>query len=540
MYKKILILLFMLSQIVSINAQKNSPNPLLSEKLLIVQTASESNWIQVHKALENSDFKFSLHEVAKDFNIYGIYPLENNVDLYKWLNTRKGVLNVSKNYAVQARYTPNDELYSEQWAHEVVKANDTWLNSKGDTTALGDEIVIALIDNGILTTHPDLTEQIWRNKHEIPDNGIDDDGNGYVDDYTGWNVDNENDKHDAGWHGSPVAGIIGATTDNEEGIAGTAYRTKILPLSPYKRIVMIERALQYIYTQRKLYNETNGEKGAFIVAVNLSLGVGGLFPDSVKSWCNLHDSLGKIGILTVNSVTNDLADIGQEGDVPALCPTDYLIAVTRTDQNDKLSEFESGYSSEFVDLGAPGDDIMSTSDSGMYRNFNGTSAAAPFVSGAIATLYSIPCKDFALQARENPAQTALAVKDLILSNVDNIPTLEGKSVTGGRLNIYKAIIASTEFCNIETDPFEVQVVYPNPSTGVFHFNYTVETFSDLNVDLYDMRGRHLFNRTFSPQVFGERTFTIDIGYSMQDGVYLIKVQQGQDVKWGKLVLQKQD
>lgn len=512
-------------------------------ELLIIQTESQRSWKVLQEKLAKSSFSVHTRTVAQSFNIYGIQNLDNKASssLKKWLRDMPEVISVMPNQKFEPRFTPNDELYSEQWALPVIGADQTWFNAKGDTTALGDEIVIAVLDDGILINHPDLIDRVFVNEDEIPGNGIDDDNNGFVDDYHGWNFDTQSDEHDTGWHGTPVSGIVGATTDNELGIAGTAYRTTILPLSiPSFQIVRIISAMEYAFLERRKYNHSDGREGAFIVAVNLSLGVDKVFPDSLMGWCNIHDSLGSVGIISVVSATNSSVMVDTFGDIPTLCPSDYLISVTRTDKNDKLSTDESGYSSKFVDIGAPGDDILTTSNSGTYRLFDGTSAAAPFVSGAVATLYSIPCRDFAEQARQQPAQTALAIKDLILNTVDFLPTLKGKTVSEGRLNVYKAMVASTSLCDIETAPFSLQTIYPNPSTGVFNFRYTVSTFEDITVDLYDMKGRHVFQRTVSPQVFEEREFTFDIGTTIADGMYIISVKQGEEAKWGKLLLQKHD
>ena len=535
-----LLLVLLLSPIIFAQKESIQEDPA-QVNLWIIQMESGKDWSQLQDQLDKQFASLHYESIAPYFNIYGVGSKlqETHKQLKNVIQKHPSLVSISKDYKCELRFMPSDELYSEQWAIRRIQADQTWTDAKGDTTIFGDKIVIAVVDNGARISHPDLEERIWKNPDEVPNNGIDDDNNGFIDDYRGWNFQSENDQHPNGSHGSPVAGIVGATTDNDIGIAGTAYRTHLLPLStPTLRSNRIISAMEYAFLERKKYNETDGREGTFIVAVNFSLGLEETFPDSVPLWCNMHDSLGAVGILSIGAVTNTSTLIDSFGDIPALCSSDHIIAVTRTDMDDELSEFESGFSETHVDLGAPGDDILSTSGSGEYRLFQGTSAAAPFVSGAIATIYSIPCESFMQSIREEPAQSALVIKDLILNNVEVLPTLMNKTVTGGRLNIYNALVAATQFCELETAPFDIQAVYPNPSDGIVNFRYTVNSFDDIEVQVFDIKGREVLERSFSPQVFGDREFSIDLKGFYMEGLYFVSIRQGSDKKWSKLVIQR--
>src|SRR5690606_27888318 len=142
----------------------------------------------------------------------------------------------------------------------------------------GDTIVVAIIDDGINPNHPDIQGNLWNNRHEIAGNGIDDDLNGYVDDVLGWNTystpmnDNITGGSWGGGHGTPVAGIVGAKGDNNVGVAGVNWNVKLMIIVGGGDQADALTAYGYVLASRKQYNETNGEKGAFIVSTNASWG----------------------------------------------------------------------------------------------------------------------------------------------------------------------------------------------------------------------------------------------------------------------------
>jgi hypothetical protein len=187
---------------------------------------------------------------------------------------------------------------------------------------------------------------------------------------------------------------------------------------------------------RKLYNETGGVKGAFVVATNSSWGTDGGQPSEAPLWCAMYDSLGYYGVISCGSTANNNVNIDVVGDLPTACPSDYLISVTATNNQD-VRTF-SGYGQTTIDLGAPGDNVYLASGNG-YGNTSGTSFASPCVAGAVALLYSAPCNSLVPIAYSSPATAASMVRNYILDGVDTYDNLTTECVTGGRLNVNNSL-----------------------------------------------------------------------------------------------------
>jgi subtilisin family serine protease len=437
------------------------------------------------------------------------------------------------NEVTYRKVDPDDELYSEQWGIPLIGADRAWEELKGDTTAFGDDIVVAVLDDGLFIDHPDLTNQIWTNPHEIPNNGIDDDENGFVDDINGWNFKNESPIHASRTHGTAVAGILGATTNNGEGISGVAYNTKMIPLTPSKRTTEIYSALEYAIQLRKKYNETNGREGSFVVAANLSFGIESAFPAELPTWCDLFDSMSHVGIIPVVSTTNRNQDIEIIGDVPGLCGTETQITVTKTTREDEKDQNEGGFSRNFVHLGAPGQQIQSTNSDGTYRQFDGTSASAPFVSGVIALLYSAPCPELSERALTQPKETALKVKNLILNSSIPIESLAGITISEGRLDVAEALkMAPIELCARDSsfvqetgDRVKINSIYPNPNQGQVRIKFTPQSLDPVDLIVFDMLGKPLFEKSLTIDIFDQQDLTFEIPNSLFAGTYILQLSQ---------------
>jgi hypothetical protein len=225
-----------------------------------------------------------------------------------------------------------------------------------------------------------------------PGNSIDDDGNGYVDDYRGWSVATNDDNAYGGPHGTSVAGMIGATGDNSIGVAGANWHVKIMPVE-YASLNDAEVMELYTYplVMRRLYNESGGTEGAFVVATNASWGIDGADHTDYPLWCAIYDSLGTEGVLNCGATANNAVDIDVVDDMPTGCESDFMISVTATDDND-MRTF-SAWGATTIDVGAPGDNIYTTQIGGGYGNTSGTSFASPLTAGVIGLLYSAPCAD---------------------------------------------------------------------------------------------------------------------------------------------------
>lgn len=350
----------------------------------------------------------------------------------------KHIQNNHTNITLRA-ITPNDTYYNQQWAPAKIGLPNAWDEfTTGGTTSNGDEIVVAVIDGGFDLNHEDLS--FWKNIHEIPNNGIDDDNNGYIDDYDGWNAYNHNGIITSASHGTHVVGIIGAIGNNNKGVSGVNWNVKILPVcgSSGNEATVVE-AYSYVLEMRAKYNETNGQRGAFIVATNSSFGVDMGNPNNYPIWCSMYDALGNVGILNCAATANANWNIDQVGDVPSACSSNFLISVTNTTSAD-VKYTNAGYGVNTIDIGSPGTDIYSTLPNNTYGNNTGTSMATPQVAGVIALMYATMPQSMIQAYKSNPATFSLSVKQHLLDGADRIPALNGL-VASGRLNAYAAVKA---------------------------------------------------------------------------------------------------
>ena len=333
---------------------------------------------------------------------------------------------------------PDDPSYHLQWAPAIMSLPQAWEEfGTGGVTATGDTIVVAVIDSGTDWTHEDLN--CWVNIREIPNNGIDDDNNGYIDDYHGWNAYNHNGYVGSSSHGTHVAGIIGAVGNNGTGVSGVNWNVQIMPIggSSGNESIVVE-AYSYVLEMRARYNETNGEEGAFIVATNSSFGVDYGNPDDYPIWCSMYDEMGNVGILSCGAGPNMNVNVDVVGDVPSTCPGDYLIGITNTNSNDEKYG-SAGYGINNIDIGAPGTGIYSTTPNNNYGNMTGTSMATPQVTGTIALMYAALPEEMMQDCKDDPASFCLTMRYHLLNGADHLPSLEGLVAEARRLNAYGAI-----------------------------------------------------------------------------------------------------
>jgi len=396
------------------------------------------------------------------------------------------------NHEVQPRETlPNDPSLGQQWHHVESGDHDidsdlAWDITTGGAASDGSRIVVAVLEGGGSNyNHVDLIDNHWVNDAEIPGNGVDDDLNGFVDDYNGWNSGTNTDAIGAGGHGTSVSGMIGAAGDNGNGGVGVNWDVEIMQVDMGNGLseATVIAAYNYPFEMRALYNESEGARGAFVVATNASWGIDLADPANYPVWCAYYDDLGAQGILNCGATANQQYNIDTQGDMPTGCSSPYMVAVTATDDND-VRTF-SGYGATTIDLGAPGDAVYLPSGSTGYGNTSGTSFASPCVAGAIALVYSAPCPDLMELALSNPQAAADLVRGYILDGTDEVPNLIGETVTGGRLNVHNALNLALANCGpLECAPDSIYatagcVYNPSLDSVVTEINLGVELSSFL-------------------------------------------------------------
>ena len=391
------------------------------------------------------------------------------------IKKHSAVLNAQFNHLIRLRKEPNDPNFLNQWQYlndgrfggipnSDIDADLAWDITTGGVTPAGDTIVIAVLDDGMDIRHEDFGDNLWLNHQEVPDNGVDDDNNGFVDDYLGWDVNEQTDEITAGGdHGTIVASVIGAKGNNGIGVTGINWNVKIMTISPFgvgsdDEASAIE-GYSYALTMRQLYNDTDGKQGAFVVATNSSWGIDGGRPEEAPIWCSFYETLGEAGIINFAATSNQAINVDIEGDLPTTCPSDFLIGVTSTDRNDNLF-YSAGFGKQHIDLGAPGDSIFITYKDNTYGFEFGTSFATPLVAGTVGLLYAAPCSNFSATAKTQPAVAARLVRNYLLNGVDVNSNLQAVTASGGRLNAHNSLQLLLDNCGTCPAPALAETANP--------------------------------------------------------------------------------
>jgi len=483
---------------------------------------------------ESADDVCSHKRLSKKVHIYEILLCDEK--RANSILSHSSIQSKQPNLKVLPRETPNDPLFQDQWDMEIIKTELAWNEVNHGFTQDEREIVIAVIDDGFDINHKDLVDNIWVNKFEIPDNNIDDDNNGYVDDVIGINTEDGTGDHVQLNHGTKVLGIIGAKGNNDEGITGVNWKIKMMLISGVNSVAEIIEGYHYILDQRRLYNETDGAEGAYVVAASLSIGIPMAFGTDFPGWCDMYDQLGAEGILSIAATDNSGYDVDELGDMPTTCDSEFLITVTNTDRRDVKSD-GAAYGSTSIDLAAPGENTISTVLDDEYGSFNGTSSSAPHVSGSIGLLYATQCFKLIDISLQEPIEASRIIKKAILDGVDKIPSLDMITVTGGRLNIYAAMENLAKQCGDSIGPIEevkITKICPNPATSQIIANYTYTSNTPVTLMLHSLTGKLVYKSEFLPSLFSASNISVDLS-GMVKGMYILSIQNGNDVDSVKII-----
>lgn len=485
---------------------------------------------------------FDIEIVSPSLNIWKVEFDTKQTEAEVWqVLGNENVSYIFPNLELEKRNSkPNDFFFEDQWSLEIIQAAKAWEQTTGGYDNSGNDQVIAILDDGFDLFHEDLVDNYWINKDEIPDDGYDNDFNGYIDDVRGVNIQTGTGIHAGVKHGTQVAGIIGARGDNGLGIAGMSWNSQLLLVSGVSNIGEVIKSLEYLYQLKLKYIQSGGISGANIIVNNFSGGIQGIFPSDFPGWCDAYELLGTVGILSTGSVANEDFDVEVIGDMPTLCPSDYLIMVTNTDMIDERV-YDAAFGSVSVDLGAPGENIISSSIGNDYELISGTSAAAPHVAGAVALLASAPCENLSDLLISDPPAAALRIKSAIINGTDAVSSLS-RTVSGGRLNVFNSMLELREICGSPEDgklDFDMTPNLVNYHSGatLIDISYKTDELGQHELNVFNINGQRIMESVFFPPVFEDGHKFIDpVNLSMAPGLYIVQLSNDKKRVSKKLVI----
>jgi thermitase len=343
--------------------------------------------------------------------------------------------------------TPNDTQFGSMYGMQKISAPAAW-----DLTTGSSQVVVADIDTGLRYTHEDLAANTWTNPGEINGNGVDDDGNGFVDDYYGYDFfyNDSNPYDDAGGHGTHTAGTIGAVGNNGKGVTGVNWNVKIMAVKIYSpngtdsTSAMLINAYNYV---RMMKN-----RGVNIRVTNNSYGGCGEACGYDQATKDALDAMGNAGILNVFAAGNSNQNTDNVPHYPSSYTSPSVLAVAASTATDTKASFSS-YGAVSIDVAAPGEGIVSTTfnSDASYGSKSGTSMATPHVAGAAALLSAY-----------NPNLSPASLKATLMNTVDVLANWNGIVKSGGRINIDRALRNQT-VCSFTPDRI-LQQVFPEGGT----------------------------------------------------------------------------
>jgi subtilisin family serine protease len=363
------------------------------------------------------------------------------------------------NFYYHLTLAPNDTRYAELYGMAKISAPAAWDLTTGSQTT-----VVAIIDTGINYNHQDLVANMWTNAGETNNNGVDDDGNGFVDDYYGYDFFyNDSDPFDQNGHGTHTAGTVGAVGNNSTGVVGVNWNVKLMAIKIYSpngsdtTSAMLINAYNYVRLMKN--------RGVNIRVTNNSYGGCGEACGYDQATKNALDAMGNAGILNVFAAGNSGQNIETTPFYPASYTSPSILAVASSTSTDARSGF-SNFGAASVDVAAPGTGILSTYNSSntSYATLSGTSMASPHGAGAAALLSSY-----------NPNLSVASLKATLMNTVDALAQWNGVVKTGGRLNVDRALRNQT-VCNFALS--QTSVFIPGTGGGNFTVNVSAPTNCD--------------------------------------------------------------
>lgn len=375
-----------------------------------------------------------------------------------------GVVAVQPNFYYRLLATPNDPQFpmSGMYGMPKISAPQAW-----DLTTGSSSVVVADIDTGLRYTHEDLAANAWTNPGEIQNNGVDDDGNGYVDDYYGYDFRfDDSDPLDQHGHGTHTAGTIGAVGNNGLGVVGVNWNVKIMAIKIYSAgatdstSAMLVNAYNYVRIMKN--------RGINIRVTNNSYGD---CPEACgydQATRDALEALGDAGVLNVFAAGNNGRNIDTGAPhFPASYTLPTILSVASSTSTDTRSSF-SNYGTTSVDLAAPGSSILSTTNgsNSSYGTLSGTSMAAPHVAGAAALL-----------SAHNPSLTVASLKATLMNSADPVAWTATPTKTNGRLNVFNALQNQT-VCTFNLSSKSISV---GTKGGYSAVNVTVPANCDYSV-----------------------------------------------------------
>ena len=395
------------------------------------QIASSLSALGVQSVLQSYQIVPRLMVVrADDFNLQAAELLkQRGVIRYHHPDCRRQLIRGVPS-EIRAQATPDDDLYQQLWGlHNTGQLNGTEdididAPEAWDQTTGSSDIVVGIVDSGVDHAHQDLVANMWTNSGEIPNNGVDDDGNGYVDDYYGVNTltDDHTETTDieSDPHGTHVAGTVGAVGDNNLGVTGVNWNVKLMAL----KFIDADGGFDSDAVEIFDYVLLMINRGVNIKVLNNSWGGPGEAPAAMLE---AVEALNEAGVVFVAAAGNEGANNDVVPDTPSAIDVPNVISVAAVDRRGLLPSF-SNFGATTVDLAAPGSQILSTLPGNTYDTYNGTSMAAPHVAGVAALMFA-----------RNSSLSAAEVRTRMLENVVDLSALDGKMVSGGMLNAALAL-----------------------------------------------------------------------------------------------------